>query len=94
MDRRIKMLLLFLNKRGMDITYEAKASYSEKFDCIVTNHTLKFWYKGIRKNKDTGKDEEYTYVKVITPKNMMYTIKYLVSVKDNKVEAGEKYEEE
>ena len=94
MDRRIKMLLLWLNKQGIEVNCETKSYYIEKFDSIITSYILKFWYKGKRINKTTKEEEQYNYCKVVTPKNMMYTIKYLVAVKDNKVKAGESYEEE
>ena len=93
MDKRIKMLLYALNKKGIDVSCMAKANYSEKFNTIITKYTLQFWYQGKRKKKGTDEEEKYTYAKIITPKNMMYTIKYLVAVKDNKAKAGESYDE-
>lgn len=92
-DKKIKMLLLILNRRGLEINWETKARYSQMFDAMVTSHQLKFWHKGTRKNKE-GKEEEFTYCKTIDFHNIAGLIKYLLAVKDDKTKAGEEYEEE
>lgn len=91
-DKKIKMLLLILNKRGIDVNHETKTSYSQNFDAMITSHTLKFWYKGVRTDKD-GNPEEYKYCKTVEFHSAIGLLKYLVAVKDSKAKAGDDYVE-
>lgn len=93
-DSKIKMILLLLNKRGINVNWEKKTYYSDKFGAMLSSHTLKFWYTGIRKNKKTGESEEYSYCNQKQFGNMINLLKYLVAVKDNKIQAGEDYDKE
>lgn len=55
-DKYIKILLLKLNKSGVEVNYEVHHSYSEKFDCMITNCYLKFWHSKIIIDEETGEE--------------------------------------
>lgn len=93
-DSKVKMILLLLNKRGINVNWERKVYYSEIHNVMLSSHVLKFWYKGIRKNKKTGETEEYSYCTQRQFGNMINLLKYLVAIKDNKIEAGKEYDKE
>lgn len=82
MDKKIKLLLLLLNKNGKNINLDIKMKYSKEYDNIYSIYTLEFWNKAKRINKETGLEEEYYYCKTQEFKNKTNLIKYLVAIKD------------
>lgn len=77
MDKKIKLLLLLLNKKNINVNLETKMRYSKEYDNIYTNYKLVFWYKG---QKD---DKEYWYSKSQEFSNKINLLKYLIQVKDD-----------
>ena len=43
LEKKVKMLLLVVNKQGKEINFEVINRYSEKFDSITSEYHLKKW---------------------------------------------------
>ena len=72
MDKKIKLLLLLLNKKGKHINLKREMKYSEEYNNMYTKYKLVFWHQ-----KDTGS----WYCKEIEFNNKTALLKYLVEVK-------------
>ena len=64
-DKYIKSLLLILNQNGIEVNYETKLAYSQKFNALVTTLYLKIWKFRIDIDKNTGKQVAKPYCKQI-----------------------------
>ena len=72
MDKKIKLLLLLLNKKGKHINLKSEMKYSEEYNNMYTKYKLVFWHQ-----KDTGS----WYCKEVEFNNKTTLLKYLVEVK-------------
>lgn len=83
MDKKIKLLLLLINKKGKHLNLLTKMKYSEEYGNIYTTYILEFWYVGKRINKKTKQEEEYWYCEKEEFKSKINLLKYLAMVKDD-----------
>lgn len=85
-ERMIKVLLLKINKKGIDVNYETKSQYSKKFDTIQTICYLKFWYSETKIDEVTGEEKKRTWCSTKEFKGVSKyaeIIKYLKKVDEN-----------
>lgn len=83
LEKKAKMLLLIVNKQGVEINLETINRYSEKFDSIVSEYHLKKWQQKIVIDKKTKEetikwfciDKEFSRLDLV--------IKYLLVLKNN-----------
>lgn len=83
LDKKVKMLLLVVNKLGVEINYEVITRYSEKFDSVVSEYHLKTWHKRKVKDKDQW------YCKDMEFKRIDQVAKYLLAIKESKEHKNE-----
>lgn len=89
LDKKVKMLLLVVNKLGVEINYEVITRYSEKFDSVVSEYHLKTWHKRKVKDKNTGKEKDQWYCKDMEFKRIDQVAKYLLAIKESKEHKNE-----
>lgn len=83
LDKKVKMLLLVVNKSGIEMNLETISRYSEKFNSITNEYHLKNWKKKIITDKKTGEkitkwyciDKEFSRLDLV--------VKYLLAIKNN-----------
>lgn len=46
-DKIVKALVLRLNQCGIEVNYEVRSSYSEKYNAMITKCYLKFWHSRV-----------------------------------------------
>lgn len=46
-DKIVKALVLRLNQCGIEVNYEVRSAYSEKYNAMITKCYLKFWHSRI-----------------------------------------------
>ena len=83
LEKKVKMLLLVVNKQGIEINYEVINRYSEKFDSITSEYHLKKWYQEIIVDKDTGEKKTKWYCNDKKFSRQDQVIKYLLVIKNN-----------
>lgn len=84
LDRKIKLLLLKINKLGLEINLETVTRYSKKFDSMTSEYTLKRWYTYEKENEETGETETRYYCKSKEFKRLDQVAKYLLAIIGNK----------
>lgn len=57
-ERNIKLLLLKLNKQGIDTSLIKVQKYSKEFDNISAFYKLSFWRKVLRRNRQGELEEK------------------------------------
>ena len=60
-EKYVKALLLQVNKKGKEINYKTKLSYSKKFDAMLKECCLEIWNKRIVIDEETGEEKEKWY---------------------------------
>ena len=83
LDKKVKMLLLVINKQGKEINFEVINRYSEKFDSITSEYHLKKWYQEIIVDKDTGEKKTKCYCIDKEFSRLDQVVKYLLVIKNN-----------
>ena len=89
LEKKVKMLLLVVNKQGIEINYEVINRYSEKFDNITSEYHLKIWNKKEYEDKETGEIKTKWYCKDKKFSRQDQVIKYLMAIKNNRGEHNE-----
>jgi rRNA-processing protein FCF1 len=64
-EKYIKALLLMLNQKGIEVNYEQRLTFSQKYNAMISSCHLKFWKVCIRIDKKTGKEINTPYCKEI-----------------------------
>lgn len=83
LEKKVKMLLLVVNKQGIEINYEVINRYSEKFDNITSEYHLKIWNKKEYEDKETGEIKTKWYCNDKKFSRQDQVIKYLMAIKNN-----------
>lgn len=79
LDKKIKMLLLIVNQRGLELNYEVVNRYNQELDAITSEYHLKRWYKN-----DKAKDGKVKYYCKDTKfRRIDQVVKYLLAIKNN-----------
>ena len=82
-DKKVKLLLLIINRKGIEINYEVISRYSQKFDSITNEYHLKRWNKRIILDKETGEKTEKSYCIDKKFNRIDQVIKYLIAIKES-----------
>lgn len=83
-DKKVKMLLLIINRMGKEINYEVISRYSNKFDSIINEYHLKKWNKKKVIDKETGNTIEKYYCTDKKFNRIDQVVKYLMTIIENK----------
>ena len=86
LDKKIKMLLLIVNRLGIEINYETINKYSSKFDSITSEYHLKIWNKKEYEDKETGEIKTKWYCNDKEFSRQDLVVKYLMAIKNNRGE--------
>lgn len=86
LEKKVKMLLLVINKQGKEINFEVINRYSEKFDNITSEYHLKIWNKKEYEDKETGEIKTKWYCKDKKFSRQDLVVKYLMAIKNNRGE--------
>lgn len=86
-DRKVKLLLLIVNRLGIEINYEVISKYSEKYDSINSEYHLKTWYKKITVD-DKGEEVIKYYCKDNKFNRIDQVVKYLIAIKEDREKRG------
>lgn len=86
LDKKIKLLIIIINRLGVEVNYEVVTKYSKTFDTIKSEYFLKFWKKKKYKDKKTGENKEKYYCETKSFYRIDQVAKYLLAIKESKEE--------
>jgi hypothetical protein len=82
-DKKVKMLLLVINKMGIEMNYEVITRYSKKFDSMTSEYHLKKWNKREVLDEKTGDMIEKYYCVDKKFNRMDQVVKYLMAIRES-----------
>lgn len=78
-DKKVKLMLIKLNKQGHDVSLIKEHRYSRETGNIYTKYKLTFWYQDIKINKRTKEEKLVWIPNTIEFNSVIDLLMYMVS---------------
>lgn len=86
LDRKVKLLLLIVNRLGVEMNYEVITRYNDRYDNMQSEYHLKTWHYKLTDEIDekTGEPKKRWYCIDKVFKRIDQVAKYLIAIKESK----------